>query len=217
MWVLWGSPRRRSAVIGMTLLWALLIASLMPWAARNHHLTGRWTWLTNRLGISLYDGLGPQATGASDLGEIKNSPTVRGLDEVGWNDYFLRESWTALTADPGRCLKLATIKLGRTWRPWPAAAGHSQPVQRIIGGIWTVAILLLALWGLWALPVSWHTLCGLLFPVIVLTALHMVFVGSVRYRLPAMPLIEILAAGGLVHLTGMLTTRRSSAVPQDET
>ena len=36
------------------------------------------------MGISLYDGVGPQATGASDLGEIKHMNAVSGMDEVAY-------------------------------------------------------------------------------------------------------------------------------------
>jgi hypothetical protein len=40
----------------------------------------------------------------------------------------------------------------------------------------------------------------LLLPAAYFTLIHMVFVGSVRYRLPAMPFIFILAAVGLCAL-----------------
>ena len=37
-------------------------------------------------------------------------------------------------------------------------------------------------------------------PAMVVCAMHLFFVGSVRYRLPAMPMIEVLAAIGLVSI-----------------
>jgi len=41
---------------------------------------------------------------------------------------------------------------------------------------------------------------GLLLPAIYFTLLHMLFVGSVRYRLPAMPMIVVLSAVGIASL-----------------
>jgi hypothetical protein len=50
----------------------------------------------------------------------------------------------------------------------------------------------------------------LLLPALYLSALHSLFVGSVRYRLGAMPMIEILAALAVVALADRLG-RRSAA------
>jgi len=54
--------------------------------------------------------------------------------------------------------------------------------------------------GAWAVTM-------LLLPALVVCVLHAVFVGSVRYRLPAMPMIEILAAAGMIHWIGWITRR----------
>jgi len=66
-----------------------VVVCLLPWALRNQRITGHLCWLTHRAGISLYDGVGPQATGASNLGAIKNMPAVAGLDEADWNRLLL--------------------------------------------------------------------------------------------------------------------------------
>ena len=92
----------------------MVAVCLVPWAVRNRQVTGDWCWLTNRAGISLYDGVGPGATGDSDRGEIKRMPAVRGLDETTWNRYFLTESVRAMREDPVRILRLALVKIGRT-------------------------------------------------------------------------------------------------------
>ena len=52
--------------------------------------------------------------------------------------------------------------------------------------------------------------CGvLLLPVLLTTLLHMLFVGSVRYRVPVMPMVMVLSAAGVAALIRALSTRRS--------
>ena len=96
---------------------AVVVLALLPWAARNASVTGDWCWLTHRGGISLYDGVGPQAQGDSNLGDIKQMPAVAGLDEVAWNRFFLDESWRAIREDPARIARLAVVKWQRLWNP----------------------------------------------------------------------------------------------------
>ena len=43
----------------------------------------------------------------------------------------------------------------------------------------------------------------LLSPAIYFTLLHVIFVGSIRYRLPAMPLLFLFAAAAITSLAGI--------------
>ena len=51
----------------------------------------------------------------------------------------------------------------------------------------------------------------LLLPVIAFTALHMVFVGSVRYRVPVMPMVMVLSAMALATLWERVRTGASGS------
>lgn len=193
----------RSSLAGVAVVGGILITALAPWAARNRQVIGEWCWLTTRGGISLYDGVGPQATGAGDLGTIKQMPAVRGMGEVEWNRYFLDESWKAIRADPGRIVKLAGTKLARLWNPFPNVRQYQSPLARVVSVAWTVPIFALGAIGTLCLLIrnrkdGLRIAFFLLLPALYLSILHSLFVGSVRYRLPAMPMIEILAAVALV-------------------
>jgi len=207
----------RAGVVGVALVLAVLIGSLVPWSLRNHRLTWHLCWLTHRGGISLYDGVGPQATGASDLGNIKNMEAVRSYvesgDEAGWNQYFLDRSFEAVAEDPIRIAGLALIKLKRTWNVVPNLQAGRHPLIQWVSAAWTIPIYVLAIIGVGILTLgnagdslignggaipSWVAALFLLLPAVVVSALHAFFVGSVRYRLGAMPAIEILAAVAVV-------------------
>jgi hypothetical protein len=190
-------------VIGATLSLGVVVAALVPWAARNQAVTGDWCWLTHRAGISLYDGVGPQASGESDLGAVKQSEAVRGIDEVAWNRYFLDHAVSAIKADPGRVLELAGVKLTRMWNPIPNVETYRSRAVRWFSAAWTIPTFALAAVGVMLLSIGklrggLRTAMFLLLPAMYFSAVHSLFVGSVRYRLVAIPMLEILAAVALV-------------------
>jgi len=203
---------RRRVVAGAAGVAGLVVLALLPWAWRNQHVTGDFCFLTHRGGISLYDGVGPQARGDSDLGDIKQMPAVQGLNEVEWNRYFLREAKRAMAADPGRIARLAVVKWARLWNPIPNVETYQSAVIRLLAAAWTLPTFALAAAAVILLGCRRDGRGGgvvlwLLLPALYATALHALFVGSVRYRLGAMPMLEVLAAWALVELWGRCCRR----------
>ena len=193
---------QRKAVIGMLLAGSLVCTSLCPWALRNHRVLGSWCWMTTRGGISLYDGVRPGAIGESDLGDVKQMSAVQGLSEKQWDEYFRGEAFRLIREDPGRIASLALAKIGRMWNPVPNVETYRSTWVRLVAAVWMFPIMLLALIGVVAWPMTrkpngWKCVLLLLLPAIYLTLLHALFVGSVRYRLAAMPMLEILSAYAL--------------------
>lgn len=190
----------------------IVLAALLPWALRNRAVLGEVRWLTTRGGISLYDGVRPGATGGSDLGAIKSMPEVRTLPETEWDAYFRQASWRAVREEPWRVVRLAGVKLGRTWNPIPNAETYRSPIVRLVAASWALPTFTFALVGV---ILGGKRLRGgggsvaafLLIPPIFLSAMHCVFVGSVRYRLPAHPLLALFAALAVVLIYERVTGR----------
>ncbi len=189
--------RDRRVVGGGIAVVLIVLAALTPWAARNQRVIGDWRWLTTRGGISLYDGVRPGATGASDLGDVKAAAPVAGLDEVAWDAHFREASWRAIRGEPLRILALVPVKLARTWSPVLHAAEYQSRMIRLVFAGWYIPLYLLAVAGVvlaWRRYAVW---IWLLLPALCVCLLHAVFVGSVRYRLTALPALAILAALGI--------------------
>jgi hypothetical protein len=189
----WGSAE---VVIGVVVL------GLLPWAARNHRLLGEWRWTTTRGGISLYDGFRPDATGASDLGHTKADPAVSRLGEIAWDRYWHDRAVAAIREQPGRAVALAGRKFRRTWNIVPNEPGHRRGLSAAVSAVWMVGVLALAAVGWWQVRRAMRWWVALLVPVAAISVLHMIFVGSVRYRTPVMPMLFVLAAVGLWRLIG---------------
>jgi len=95
------------------------------------------------------------------------------------------------------------VKVARMWNPLPNVDTYQSLGVRIIAAAWMVPIYALAaagavlLWRRKASPGRALTLF-LLMPAVYLTLIHCLFVGSVRYRLGAMPMLEVLAGVTIV-------------------
>jgi hypothetical protein len=183
---------------GFAVALMIVVMGLAPWSLRNHRVLGGRCLQTSRLGISLYDGVGPQADGRSDLAYTRQIADVQGLDELDRNRWFLRNSLEHIRAEPGRILRLAGRKLLLTWNVVPNLEAHRSPIEMLVSAAWMVPMLILGATGLLTPGPNRSTRALLLLPVAYFTLLHMLFVGSVRYRVPVMPYVEVLAAVGLL-------------------
>jgi hypothetical protein len=197
----------RHLSIAFWMLLGLLMA-MLPWWIRNACVTGHFVPTTLQVGASLYDGLSPEATGASNMdfvqryeqeqhqamsrsSERSDQEFERALDRRLRDDAL---AWAQ--ANPGRALRLAGVKFLRMWNVWPNEPGLSSRWFVCWGVFFTYTpLLVLAIIGAWrTVGRGWpYILCWL--PAVYLTMLHVVFVSSVRYREPAMLALLVLAAG----------------------
>jgi 4-amino-4-deoxy-L-arabinose transferase-like glycosyltransferase len=211
LWVLlWLFDAQRSrATRRLTLNLALLAVCLLAWGLRNRAVIGAPAWLSTNGGITLYDAQGPQANGGSNQTFLNELPRLAGLSEVERDRELRRLAIEQMRADPARVARLAWAKFLRTWNLTPNVADYRGGVTGLVSAVFTAAILLLAFIGVNralrrrdrpALDIRPHRRLQMLLwlPVLYFTLLHCVFVGSLRYRVPLMPFLEIAAATALV-------------------
>jgi 4-amino-4-deoxy-L-arabinose transferase-like glycosyltransferase len=194
--------------IGAVVLLAMA-ATLTPWWVRNHSVTGRFVMTTLQVGASLYDGLNPAASGASDMGFVTQfvqeqtkadqQPSARreGTFEQRLDQRLRMAAIAWAEQNPDQVLRLAGVKFLRMWSPWPNAAEMQSVLFRLAILLGYTPLLLLGFWGL---AVRWRQgwpYRMLALPAAYFTALHVVFVSSIRYREPAM-LVWIVLAGSVL-------------------
>lgn len=212
--VVWCIGARNSlARLQIAMILAGMILALMPWTLRNRMVLGRWVVLTTNLGASLYDAQGPRADGSSDLSHTDTLPGLSQMNELQRNDYLRSQAWQTMRDDPGRVIRLGGTKFLRTWNLRPNFAGYRSGFLCVLSMVWMVPVLVLGGFGLCWLGFQggWRGAVVLLLPAVYWTGLFCLFVGSVRYRQPAMPFIEVLAAIGLGHVCGWWVRRRQGA------
>ena len=208
--------------------------TLIPWAARNAAVTGHWVFTSLWSGPSLYDGLHPGATGASDMSFFDHENLLAQMSEFDVNQEYKNRAIQFAIQNPTRAMQLAIVKAQRYLSPVPNQTAFSHwAIQAVCVVFW------LALFGstLAALVFRWPAektlerpgetqtvdnvrktpgasgnsepasgnsepdwavldLLVTLGPFLMFLLVHMVFVGSVRYRLPVEYPLSVLGAIG---------------------
>lgn len=194
--LLWwfGALSRRRTVANLLLFVATFALLMAPWVIRNARVTGHFVPTSLWLGPTLYDSFGPDADGGSNMAFFDNEASARvGMSEYEVDQWYRSRSWHAIVDDPGRAFRLAVAKQSRFWAWWPRADEiASQPI-RVSVVLWTAFVSALALWQL-RCGISWATFWLTAGPLFYFAALHLVFVGSMRYRMPAELPLCVLAA-----------------------
>jgi len=193
----------RRALAAAVVSAAVVFAVLLPWAMRNEGVLGQRVWLSTNGGITLYDGVHPAATGASDQRFVSQFSQLAQMTELERDQFFSRLAWEQICGEPGRVLRLALVKAGRTWSPLPLSDSFGRPLYVVAGLAWSLPVFGLALAGVVqalrrkgaALAVGDVGL--LLLPMLLFTLMHAISVGSLRYRMPVEPLLAVLAAAAL--------------------
>lgn len=195
LYLLAARNRWRAAIHGVLLLFALGL-TMLPWTVRNALVTGHFVPTTLWVGPSLYDGLNPDATGASDMRFEEHDRIYERMSEYDADHYYREAAKQFAREHPLRAVKLSLIKLWRYWNPFPNASqfGHWAIAGTV--GLCNLLLLGLAARGAWRVRRSlWAWLIPAA-PVLYFAAVHAVFVGSLRYRLPVEYPLTLLAACG---------------------
>lgn len=217
VWVLARENKKRRLAQALLAL-AFMAAVIAPWAARNAGLFGDRLILTStRLGHDLYEGNNPDADGgfmadridwdktASLPPKIYESEESR---EIAENNALAREALNWIKNNPGKFISLIPAKEWRTWRPVPAYGEFKSWYFVLLSIVSYAPVVILAAAGVWLLRRQVRgSVMTLVVPVIYVALIHCVFIGSLRYNLPAMPFLIILAAAVVDRLFAKTTNK----------
>jgi 4-amino-4-deoxy-L-arabinose transferase-like glycosyltransferase len=205
------SGKRLIAFKGTVVILLAASAVMAPWWIRNARVFGRFVPTALWMGASLYDGLNPHATGASDM-DFMNDPEFWPLGELE-QDALLRDRALEFVRErPGQALRLAVVKLGRYWSPWPNADTLRSKWLAAASAIYTLPLFALWITGAWALRRDPRALVLLGGPLLYFCVLHTVFAGSMRYRIPGAVPAAGLAAIGFGSLVNWRSRRNTTTI-----
>ena len=201
--------------------WKVSVLSLItfvcvcaPWTVRNYvAFDGAFIPGTLGSGLVMWEGNNPW----NDRGGVSQPEWARHLwppEEVltSMNEYQIDE-WQKskaiahIRAEPGRFVRVSLRRFVRFWNFFPNAKEYRSPFYRWVSFVSIAPIVILALvypllrWKRWR---QWSLVAML---IAYYTVLHVVTIGSIRYRLPLEPTLVAVAAASLVALWSRLTDR----------
>ena len=189
-----------------------LAVMLSPWTYRNFLVTGHAIPTTLWVGPSLYDGLNPNATGDSDMDFFEQDQLLAKMSEwAKWTVSNVDGYWTFAAENPGRVISLALVKQLRFWNPSPNSQQFQFFGAAVVAWLAFLPLVIFSVVGVWCSRHDPWLLILTVAPLFYFAALHLLFVGSLRYRLPAEYPLAVLAAFGLCrssHLCVTTTGRR---------
>ena len=210
--VLFGCRRADRLSVGQLILQGLVVCivcilCLVPWGLRNKRVSGHFVFTTLWAGASLYDGLNAQATGASDMTFFDADACSLTMTEYEVDQHYRRRSFEFIRQNPRRVVELGLIKLGRFYSLLPHAEQFQAWWQKAICVPGSLFVLAGGLIGAFTRRHDARLLFFTLGPLLYFSALHTLFVGSMRYRLPVEYPLSILAVVGFADVFASLFTR----------
>ena len=177
---------------------------MSPWWIRNYNTVGHFVPTTLQSGVSLYDGMNPNADGSSDMSfapgkraEFKSIMNEKQIPEIEFeyefNRYIGTEALNWAKNNPNRALQLAATKFQRMWSPFPNSDEFQSSLIRFGTFLSYTPLIVLAFFSLFFVR-NFKSVLICLLPAFYFSAIHVVFVGSIRYREPAMLSIILLAS-----------------------
>ena len=185
---------------------------MCPWWVRNYLETDKFVPTTLQVGASLYDGWHPGASGSSDEGmnfvnaflaeqnRVDQLETLAGnqlVSTLEWRlDQRLKNAAIAWAFENSSdAMRLGLVKFLKTWSPLPVARELGSDAVRWLEAIGYSAIMGFAVIGMWQCR---SQIGAWLFamPCVYFALLHVFFIGSVRYRQPAVLVICVLGGVG---------------------
>jgi hypothetical protein len=188
---------------------ALFVVTILPWVVRNHIVFGEYVIGTIGSGHVLLEGNNPYnetgGIGGDDLRYLEGLPP--GISELEADRWQRDKAIENIMNDPGRFLRIAVKKFFRFWYLWPNAPEYDRPIFRWASLLSFGPVLLFSLLSIPIFRKDRGRLILVWLFVCYYTILHMITIGSLRYRLPLEPLLLALASASL---SWLLTARRRS-------
>jgi hypothetical protein len=176
---------------------AVYVVLMTPWWLHNYQAYGTFVRLNLGGGEVFYLGNNPMNRSGGGIhsvdGDLTRFNAIKSLVE---RDAAL---WKAgrdyVRADPARFIEMAAVKFARLWRPWPYADSYRSSLYVALSLLSFAPVLLLAVFYLGRWGYGELTRIG---PIILfagyLSAVHMVTIASVRYRIPLEPFVIMFGA-----------------------
>lgn len=185
----------------------LVYMTLLPWVIRNYSVYHAMVPVTIGGGVTLYEGNNPLADGGPGYDRMPDLDTS--LSPLERDNSYKAMAIRFINENLGKFVRLAVTKFKRFWNIIPNYEEYRSGKYILISLLSYVPILVFGIIGIILSLTRDKKVLFLLLPVIYYTGIHMIFLGSVRYRVPIMPFFIIISAYGFLRAVYLLPFKRN--------
>jgi len=176
---------------------AIYCVIMSLWWVHNYQKFSTFVRLNLGDGVVLYSGNNPMNNSGGGIAgiDVDLSAYKKIEDPLIRNKKLKEDAIEFILHNPLKTIKLSFEKFLRFWRIWPYAPEYQQFHIKIISLLSYGAMLMLGFFYFYRISSSELRLISpLIFSIIYLTAIHMLTIGSIRYRYPIEPFLIIFAS-----------------------
>jgi 4-amino-4-deoxy-L-arabinose transferase-like glycosyltransferase len=205
----------RIAMRDLAVYTAVYVLLFLPWWIYNYKTYNTFVRLNLGSGLVFYSGNNPMNDTGGGISAIDYDAKAFShiADPVARDEAMMRAALRFIRDNPRRFLELSMMKFERFWRIVPFAPRFRGNLAAIFLTISFVPLAWAAIAGLTLARRRFWYLTPLLGFVLYLMLVHMVTIGSIRYRFPAEPILMVLAAPALRLVLRRLPTLRRLEAP----
>lgn len=198
----------RSVPLVLSMLCFVIV--VLPWGIRNYSVLGEFHVTTSISGRVLWEGNNPWNLTGGVSGSftdphkhLENLP--EGLNELERDNWKKDQAVAFIKENPVHFVRLSLKKFSRFWHLWPNHESFDSWKYKLASLGSFGVVLVLFLMSPFIVTTNREKLFFLYLFVLYYTAIHMVTIGSIRYRLPIEPLLIAIAGATLATILTKMT------------
>jgi len=184
----------RSVVKYLGLFFISYVVIMSPWWLHQYEKYDEFVRLSLGDGIILYSGNNPlNLSGGGIVGDdVDMSSFGKEQNPIIKNNMMKDAAFSYIVENPGRFIELAGLKFVRFWRLWPHTSSYQQ-WYIVAASILSYGLVLFCSIGFICKNARYYikTLLPIFSIFLYLTIVHMITIGSIRYRFPLEPFLVI--------------------------
>lgn len=205
---LWLAAPPRARVRRAALYFFPLVLAFVAWTARNYEVTGRLVAGSTHGGEEFFQAL---VVPPDDLGTARQTEILArtpaftssaGLPEAERNAVLTRAAFSWIAVHPATFASRAAAGVVKFWRPWPYPRAYQYSYRLLVAAslLSDAWIIPLGFVGLWLFRARWRQAPALPAAIFALTAVYGAVHAVLRYRLPLMGGMILLACAAAEQL-----------------
>jgi len=181
----------------MSLILLFFVLTLSPWVIRNYRVFGKFIPGTTMGGRVFWEGNNPYSEG----GPCRYFPEeIEKMPEAERDSAYYKKTVEIIRENPYRFLWLLQNKFKRFWNVVPNALEFTKPLYRMISVMSFGMMLPFFVLG-FILTLQYKQALYIHSLIVLFTTFHILFLASIRYRVPIEPFYIILAVYGFFWLS----------------